>query len=578
MEKEETQLIHRVTHFTFQLCRKTLLYPLDNQLNDLLYSLKGYLLISEYQAEKNKYLDLLCFLFKLIVYTRDIYDGKGERDLTYNMIMVWYKHFPSLAMYIFEKICSKFGSWKDAKYLCHFIKHNANHFLSEEKQEKCLENIIQIMNTQLHNDITNRNNLSLIAKWIPREKSKFGWLYECLVKNWNQKEKEKTYQPSYKIYKKYRKILTSLNRKIDTPQIKQCERKSHEIDYYHVSLITKRKNTDYFLQNPTKYQSPSNQKRRSDFSRESNRAKPILNYDIGELYRENENNQTKNDNINILLWERIREDINSRLETNQEKYLLPILDMTSNNIEDGIAISILLSEISEISNRILTYDQKQAIWISLENQLSLHDKKRQIQKHTILSLNPAHHVGALNDKRYKTRNQKQNQTNHSTNAIKCIINSILETKLPLDKIEGMYLVFISDFAWLDKEYDHISVLKGMFRENGISKIPNIIYWNISTEIVSILPCSPTTPNIIFLAGTASSNFHHLFEFSKRSDKNEEVSKRSDKNEEVSKRSDQTDQTDTTDQSDTINPFSYYNKILNQEKYQPFEKYLRTVYR
>ena len=557
MEKEETQLIYRITHFTFQLCRKTsgVSLRLENQLNDLLYSLKSYLLISEYQVEKNRYLDLLCFLFKLIAYTRDIYDGKGERDLTYSMIMVWYKHFPSLSMYIFEKICSTFGSWKDAKYLCHFIKHNANNFLSEEKQEKCLENIIQIMNTQLYNDITDtdQNNLSLIAKWIPREKSKFGWLYESLVKNWNQKfetETENPSQPSYKTYKKYRKILTSLNRKIDTPQIKQCERKSHEINYYHVSLITKRKNTDYFLQNPTKYQSP---KRRSDSSRESNRTKPILNYDIGELYRENENENNKNQtkNGNILHWERIREDINNRLETDQEKYLLPILDMTSNNIEDGIAISILLSEISEISNRILTYDQKQAIWISLENQLSLHDKKRQIQKHTILS-------------EYKTRNQKQNQTNNSINAIKCIIKSILETKLPLEKIEDMYLVFISDFAWLDKEYeyDHTSVLKGMFRENGISKIPNIIYWNISTEIVSILPCSPITPNIIFLAGTASSNFHHLFEFSKRSDKSEEVSKRSDK----------------SDKSDPINPFSYYNKILNQEKYQPFEKYLRTLYR
>jgi hypothetical protein len=217
--------------------------------------------------------------------------------------------------------------------------------------------------------------------------------------------------------------------------------------------------------------------------------------------------------------------------------------MNSNNIEDGIAISILLSEISEISNRILTYDQKRATWISLENQptLSLHDKKRQILNHTIIS------------QYKKTYDQKKKNT--STLAIEYIIKSILETKLSIEKIENMVLVFISDFASIDssteslrkidKETDHYSLIQNKFRENGISKIPNIIYWNISTEMVRILPCSPITPNVIFLAGTASSNFQHLFDFYKS----------------------------TTESRDEKNPFSYYKKILNQEKYKPFERYL-----
>jgi hypothetical protein len=418
MEKRETQLINQITHFVFQLCRKTpllqkevdkkktnaTLVTLENQLNDLLIHLQVYICISDHQDEKNKYLDLLCFLFKLIAYTRDIYDGKGERDLTYNMITVWYKHFPKLAMYIFEQLCSSystntnttFGSWKDAKYMCHYIKKNANllsNILSEEKQEKCIQDIIQIMNNQLHIDYIQQNqnyrNISerekaiqhvvsesltggttqhvvlgsLIAKWIPRENSKFGWLYEPLVKNWNETFENPVPNPnpsSYQNYKKYRKIVTSLNQKIDTTQIKQCERKSNEIDYYHVSLITKHKNTDYFLQNPTKHNPQTNTKKQN----------PILNYDIRELCRGN-NSEKK---INILLWEKIRENIKTK--NNQGKYLLPILDTTSNNVEDGIAISILLSEISEIANRILTYDQIQAIWISLENQPTLSEKKK----------------------------------------------------------------------------------------------------------------------------------------------------------------------------------------------------------
>lgn len=567
MEKRETQLIQRITHFTFQLCRKTqTLYPyntkinatlvtFENQLNDLLFSLKGYLFISEYQEERNKYLDLLSFLFKLIAYTRDIYNGKGERDLTYSMIMVWYKHFPKLAMYIFEKLCSSveedktrtvFGSWKDAKYLCHYIKTNTN-ILSEEKKEKCIENIIQIMNTQLHIDVIQHNHHereratprgSLIAKWIPREKSKFGWLYESLVKHWNENfEKTTQIQTPYQNYKKYRKLVSSLNQKINTTQIKQCERKSNEIDYYQVSLITKHKNADYFLQNPTK----------SNTNIKTNTKPPILHYDIGELCREHYLEK----NPNPLLWEKIRENIlSTKSNSKREKYLLPILDMTSNNIEDGIAISILLSEISEIPNRIMTYDQTKTIWISLEPPLSLHDKKKTIKNHNILSdFFPKNNIHS-----YNSKNQDKKQNNASNTSILHIIKSILETKLPLEKIEDMYLVFISDFQRLDKDtkcsdYDHYSLIQYMFRENGILKIPNIIYWNISTEIVCNHPCLPTTPNVLFLAGTASSNFQYLFEFENYN-------------------------SDIDIDSTAINPFSFYKRILSQEKYQAFERYLK----
>jgi len=532
----------------------------ENQLNDLLFSLKGYLFISEYQEEKNKYLHLLSFLFKLIAYTRDIYDGKGERDLTYSMIIVWYKYFPKLAMYIFEKVCSSsstststgFGSWKDAKYLCHHIKKN--NILSEEKKEKCIEQIIQIMNTQLHSDFIDQNNLSLIAKWIPREKSKFGWLYPSLVQHWNENFEKPTqpissypsfrstqnpkhgYKQNYSTYQKYRKIISSLNKKIDTTQIKQCERKSNEINYYRVSLHTKHKNQHYFLRNPPQIQPKHPPKKTT----------PTLNYHLEDTYH---NHYSEKIRENILFAKSNTQSI--------DMCLLPILDMTSDNIEDGIAISILLSEISILSNRIMTYDRKKTVWISLENQSTFFEKKRQIYNHTITSeytssKNSTNVPVTKQTNPYQEHSPKKK--NHSILAIDCIIKSILETKLPLDKIEDMYFVFISDFASSiqkngmesPKEEDPYSLIQCMFRENGIIKIPKIVYWNISTEIVPILPCSGTTPNVIFLAGTATSNFHHLFHFSKRE---EETS--------VS----------------PINPFSYYNRILNQEKYKPFERYI-----
>jgi hypothetical protein len=254
-----------------------------------------------------------------------------------------------------------------------------------------------------------------------------------------------------------------------------------------------------------------------------------MNYHLGELCRETSTFLEKTP----PLWEKIRERY-IQMNTN-EMTLLPILDMTSTNLEDGIAISILLSEISNLSNRILTYDPKQFHWISLEHPSTIFEKKRQIQIHNLFSSNNPTQTSKINPNPKPTP---------SLLPIEPIIKSILETKLPLEKIEQMYLVFISDFQTKTEEPNHYSRIKQMFRENGIAKIPNIIYWNISTERIPILPCSPTTPNVIFLAGTASSNFQQLFEFCKSN-------------------------------ADTgpIHPFSYYKKILNQEKYQPFERYL-----
>ena len=64
---------------------------------------------------------------------------------------------------------------------------------------------------------TNKN-ISLLAKWIPREKSKFGWLFKLLVKNMFARyyETAKTKQASVaadkKARKEYRIICSTLNK------------------------------------------------------------------------------------------------------------------------------------------------------------------------------------------------------------------------------------------------------------------------------------------------------------------------------------------------------------------------------
>jgi hypothetical protein len=56
---------------------------------------------------RKKYIDYFIFLIKLIIYTRDIFVGKGERDLTYMMIYTLYTQFPILAIYTLKTIIFK---------------------------------------------------------------------------------------------------------------------------------------------------------------------------------------------------------------------------------------------------------------------------------------------------------------------------------------------------------------------------------------------------------------------------------------------------------------------------------------
>jgi hypothetical protein len=510
MEERENQLIQKITHFTFQLCRKTSDTPyhinrleqLSQLLNTILFSIKEYIFISDYQEEINKYLSLLIYLYKLIPHTRDIYIGKGERDLTYQMIIVWYKIFPKLAIYAIETICSchRIGSWKDAKYLCHHTKYHTN-LLAEEQKQKLITHIVKYMNQELYKVIHSENqhpSMSLISKWIPREKSKFGWLYESLVKNWI--EEYETHTPTQiktHHYKIYRKIISNENRR-RLEQSEDSQQPSEE-----KSLDTKSK---------------------------------FKTYDLGNLCRfiEKERKyQIETIEKNTEIWNKIQENIYSKTQ-GQEFCFLPILNMNSNNLLDGIAISILLSEISSIPNRIMVHDNIQSHWISLEKQRTLFEKIIEIQKHTLP-------ISSLSTCNYNL--ETHNKNDQIISPIECILRTITETKLPPEKIEKMCIIIISDFSPSTHLHLH-NTIKHIFHSNGIHQLPKIVYWNISNNIVPNIPCLPDTPNVIFLAGASSSNFDYLLEV----------------------------MVDPI----TITPFDSFQHRINHEKYQNFETYLRKL--
>jgi len=205
---------------------------------------------------------LLNVMYKLVAHTRDIHNGKGEYLLSYMMILVWHEiigqqHAEQLLSSFVCGVnasCLGLGSWKDMKYFSLYCRDETG-----DSNHPLIQHCISLMNTQLYIDVGTEESKSsrcqsLVAKWIPRENSKkFGWLFEPLAKDYfsHYFSKATTVEAKTKALNKakmnYRKTCSSLNKFLDTVQIKQCANTWSDIDYKHVTSITLSKQNSAFL-------------------------------------------------------------------------------------------------------------------------------------------------------------------------------------------------------------------------------------------------------------------------------------------------------------------------------------------
>jgi hypothetical protein len=117
-----------------------------------------------------------------------------------------------------------------------------------------------LINAQLRKDketydlIGGTKTLSLVSKWVPRESSKFGWMYEMLACNYypeymsSVNEKPTSKERAIKKCKaQYRVLCATLNRHLDTVQIKQAGNAWATIDHSKTTSITMTKQRNAFL-------------------------------------------------------------------------------------------------------------------------------------------------------------------------------------------------------------------------------------------------------------------------------------------------------------------------------------------
>lgn len=152
------------------------------------------------------------WLADCIVHIRDIRSGgHGIRELAYVLLAVFYCYFPDEADDIMRRFVVV-GCWSDIKRFLG-IWRNLGYDTDSRGGSLVEGRVIDIMVDQLWADVL-LNRKSLAAKWVPREKSSYGWLYDHFVLAWSKKAGWKDGRmDSWR--RKFRKILRRLNRELD---------------------------------------------------------------------------------------------------------------------------------------------------------------------------------------------------------------------------------------------------------------------------------------------------------------------------------------------------------------------------
>jgi Mg-chelatase subunit ChlD len=495
----------QIVQLSFQITRTD-----DKTVENLSYTLERILSILKYKfetssvAEKEVARGYLSTLYKMIGHTRDIIDGKGEYTLSYMMVYTWNKFYPVLAKFALKCFVlldnvkdHQYGSWKDLKYFCEYCKNKGDSINSS-----LIKYCITLINEQLKNDMKSLSEnlsgkISLVSKWVPREKSSFGWIYEALSTEYfseflqtaNNDDKKK--KAILKCKTEYRKLLSNLNRKIDTTQIKQCSNQWSNIKFDNVTSITLSKQKKAFL-NITK----NGEERSASIDRKQ--CAENFNAHIQKAVRgetemkgkrvgmadftkqavellHNENNQNERDLLNSQ-W---RDNANQNGALGKMIAMVDVSgSMEGDPMNVAIALGIRIAEKSLLGKRVMTFSSNPT-WVNLE---SYPDFVSQVEV------------------------IKDAQWGMNTNfyaALNMILDAIVKNNMSPEDVQDMVLVILSDMQ-IDAgdECDKVALydtIKEKYEVAGIRvngtpyKPPHILFWNLrSTEGFPTLSNQPNT--------------------------------------------------------------------------------------
>lgn len=178
--------------------------------------------------------------FVLAFQTRDVRGGKGERKLFDRMLADLYRYRPEKTLALLDLI-PEYGSWRDMFTILESCINVEN-----ARCKTMVDRILALVINQLKKDSATpaTESISLCAKWAPREKTN-----PLLTKTLAAAMFKDVPRISSRL-KLYRKAVASLNRRLDTTEIKMCARTFAAIDPEHVPGRCLANNMKAFLNEP----------------------------------------------------------------------------------------------------------------------------------------------------------------------------------------------------------------------------------------------------------------------------------------------------------------------------------------
>jgi len=457
-----------ITQISFQVVRdsKTVMKKYEEVMLELKFH--------ESWPEYRKY---LIVLFKMCAHTRDIVNGKGECKLAYSMLIVINKMYPEVGGILFKSFLTleidgtsvhPYGSWKDVKKIAELYRspNTKLHF------------IIRLVNEQLLLDeqkLKNGEDVSLLGKWVPRESSTFGWFFEPLALDYFASIVPA--EPSQKTISyckmRYRKLLSALNKKLDTTQVKQCGNAWETIDPNHVTSVTLFKNKKAFLNLDKKGNVRSTDSDRKKcavrFEKFLDKAtkgevvvkgKRIGLNDFAKEAIEISLSNTREVQLLNLQWK------NNSTQNGALGNMVSLVDVSGSMAGDplhaAIGLGIRVAEKSSLGKRIITFTDEPE-WVNLEG------------------------IDGFVQMVKKTKEAKWGMTTSFYKALKLILAVIAQQKMPVEQAKQITLVVFSDMMIdaADKNYGSMyEMIKENYAETGMKtigvpyEVPHILFWNL----------------------------------------------------------------------------------------------------
>ena len=505
---------------------------------------KPLLISTSPEQEVQGYVDLFVIAF----HTRDIDDGKGERDLFYWMFLELYKYFPTTAITLLPLIPSRYGSWKDINRLLELLHIDILSTMGafrktpeEESLEKLEDALLLMFETKLFEDDKNSHvvgqKLSLCAKWAPRESGHFSLLARkiairmfrnkpdswpcvddversikkaytlkverCVMDNLNTK----LMKAKQSCYKRYRQLCARLNKHIQTAEVLMCDvegkwdllvpsaiparcLKIHRKAFFNktckgVNKGQQRSERHDRVVCAENFEKHMVESIKNPVGNKKVHGKNLMPHEFVHIYT----NEKELDLVLEAQWVDLRERLKALGHLNKFVVMADVSgSMSGIPMEVSIAFAILISELNHPSfrNRFLTFAEIPK-WHILNEKDNLFQKVQSVIK---------------------------SPWGYSTNfaaAIELILERCVEGKVSVKEVSELTFVIFSDMQFNTAQDSRVfsskfQMIKKLFVAAGYKDtrtnegiVPRIVFWNLRGDTLDF-PCNSKTPGVEMVSG------------------------------------------------------------------------------